>query len=149
MSKHIWNAIAALPSFAAIARGEDASHDASAAGDIGFTLDRETDAGDAARGWAITCNRMAREGLRGWDANTQSPIAYDMPWSKGGEKGPKAWSRSVPYNQTIIEPLGSYGEGEFEGHWLDALARLGWIAGVKELSATGASGGQRHHRNPR
>lgn len=83
---------------------------------------------DAARGWAVTCNRMSHEGLLGWDANTLTPIPYYMPWSKGGEKGPKSYNRSVPYYQPITEPLGSYGEGEFEGHWLDAVARLGWIA---------------------
>lgn len=83
---------------------------------------------DAARGWAITCNRMSHEGLLGWDANTLVPIPYYMPWSKVVGKGPKGWSRSVPYYQTIIEPPSSFGEGEFEGHWLDAVARLGWIA---------------------
>ena len=88
---------------------------------------------DAAKGWVATCNRMSHQGYLGWDANTQQPIPYYLPWSRGGDKGPAAWNRSVPFYQTILEPMGSYGEGEFEGHWLDALARLGWIGDVKEF----------------
>ena len=88
---------------------------------------------DAANGWINICDRMARQGFLGWDANTQQAIPYYLPWSKGGGQGPAAWNRSVPYYQPIIEPMGSYGEGEFEGHWLDGAARLGWIADVKEF----------------
>ena len=52
---------------------------------------------------------------------------------KAAARVPAAWNRSIPYYQPIIEPMGSYGEGEFEGHWLDGLARLGWMADVKQF----------------
>ncbi|MFH1006926.1 MAG: beta-L-arabinofuranosidase domain-containing protein [Candidatus Latescibacterota bacterium] len=87
---------------------------------------------DAANGWVTICNRTSHEGLLGWDANTLTPFPYYLPWEKL-EKGREAWSRSVPYYQTLIEPMGSYGEGEFEGHWLDMLFRLGWIGDVPAL----------------
>lgn len=92
---------------------------------------------DAANGWVTTCNRMSHEGILLWDANTLTPVPYYLPWEKGGAKGREAWNKSVPYYQTLIEPMGSYGEGEFEAHWLDMLFRMGWIGNVPEFRELG------------
>ena len=85
---------------------------------------------DASNGWVSVCDRMSHEGILAWDANTLEPVPYYLPWDKGGAKGREAWNRSVPYYQTLIEPMGSYGEGEFEAHWLDMLFRMGWIGNI-------------------
>ncbi len=87
---------------------------------------------DAANGWVVTCNRMSHQGILGWDASSLTPIPYYLPW-KNLEQGREAWNRSVPYYQPLIEPRGSYGEGEFEAHWLDMLFRMGWIGNVPEF----------------
>lgn len=70
---------------------------------------------DAANGWVSVCNRMSHQGILGWDANTQEPIPYYLPWDKGGAKGREAWNRSVPYYQTLIEPMETHVEIDKEG----------------------------------
>jgi len=88
---------------------------------------------DAANGWVAVCNRMSHEGILAWNANTQTPIPYYVPWSKLSGNGPEVWNKSVPFYQTLIEPMGSYGEGEFEAHWMDMLFRMAWVGNVPEF----------------
>jgi hypothetical protein len=84
---------------------------------------------DAANGWVTICNRMSHQGLLGWDVDTLTPIPYHMPYQILS-KGRYYWNNSVPYYQTMIDRIGEYSEGEFGGHWLDTVFRMGWIGDV-------------------
>ena len=53
---------------------------------------------------------------------------------------PRNWAdfnRSVPYYQPLIDRVGGRAEGDFEGHWLVTVFRLGWIGDVPAMRELG------------
>jgi hypothetical protein len=82
---------------------------------------------DATNGWVPKCDRMSRQGVMAWDPNSRIEVPYFPPPSKWMHSGREAWDRAVPYYQPLIDKLGSYGEGEFQAHWMDMLFRQTFI----------------------
>lgn len=90
---------------------------------------------DAENGWVAVCNKMSREGIITWDANSSISVPYYPP--------PDKWlmhfdpttvlNRSVPFYQVLVDKTGMYGGGEYPGHWMDMLFRMSWVGGVKKL----------------
>ncbi len=87
---------------------------------------------DARNGWVKQCDRMSRQGIMGWDPNSRIVVPYYPPPSKWMQSGREAWNRSVPYYQSLIDKLGTYGEGEFQAHWMDMMFRQIFIGKVPE-----------------
>ena len=95
---------------------------------------------DALDGWVQTCEHMSREGIMQMDPNSGTIVPYFMPFDKWYQGGRRVWTNSVPYYQTLIDKTGAFGEGEFQGHWLDALVRFGWTCRDRILIGNKISG---------
>jgi len=79
---------------------------------------------DARNGWLSTCEKMSRSGIMQYDANSKFEVSYLLPPWKWLGNPRDGWDKSVPFYQPLIDQTGAYGEGEYQGHWLDELFRM-------------------------
>jgi hypothetical protein len=86
---------------------------------------------DACNGWLNTCEKQSRAGVMQWDANSQFEVPYLLPPWKWLGNARQGWNKSVPFYQPLIDQMGAYGEGEYQGHWLDELYRMAFAAKVE------------------
>lgn len=86
---------------------------------------------DACNGWLNTCEKQSRAGVMQWDANSQFEVPYLLPPWKWLGNARQGWNKSVPFYQPLIEQMGAYGEGEYQGHWLDELYRMAFAVKVE------------------
>ena len=82
---------------------------------------------DARNGWLNTCEKMSRSGLMQYDANSKFEVPYLLPPWKWLGNARDGWDKSVPFYQPLIDQMGAYGEGEYQGHWLDELYRMAFV----------------------
>jgi len=81
---------------------------------------------DAANGWVAKANQMSLEGY--WFAKKQlrskrGPLWTYLPVPSGVK---------APFYHPYLERNGAPVSGEYQAHWIDAVCRLGWMAGLEE-----------------
>jgi len=81
---------------------------------------------DAANGWVAKANQMSLEGY--WFAKKQLRSKRGPLWTYL----PVAGGVKAPFYHPYIEHQGAPVAGEYQAHWIDAVCRLGWVAGLEE-----------------
>lgn len=86
---------------------------------------------DAAAGWTAKANQMSLEGY--WFERRSLLGKRKALWTylalPGGVK--------APFYQPYIEHNGAPVAGEYQAHWMDAVFRLGWVAGLDQYRQLG------------